>query len=126
MAKVFGAATAAIGVAATALHAIRVLDNDSANIKDAPQAILDTCNIETALKASDDSCTCFHRELMDLTRHTNKGKTSKFSIGLLAKNRVVAFTSELNVCKSTVGLALNGANLQVKNKLSTATEWLTD
>ncbi|KAF5006656.1 hypothetical protein FDECE_6990 [Fusarium decemcellulare] len=78
--------------------------------------IAQTANVDVALKACRDSCGRFHKELKDLLKHSNDEKLSKrdrFNIGFLAKDRVVAFTSELNVCKSTVGLALNGANLLV-------------
>ncbi|KAJ3536628.1 hypothetical protein NM208_g6644 [Fusarium decemcellulare] len=78
--------------------------------------IAQTANVDVALKACRDSCGRFHKELKDLLKHSNQEKLSKrdrFSIGFLAKDRVVALTSELNVCKSTVGLALNGANLLV-------------
>ena len=73
-----------------------------------------TGNLEAALKACSDVCGRFHQELKKLLRHSNEGDLSRrdrFNVGFFAKNKVVAFISELNVCKSTISLALSGANL---------------
>ncbi|KAH6960049.1 hypothetical protein BKA56DRAFT_680302 [Ilyonectria sp. MPI-CAGE-AT-0026] len=149
MAEIVGTVSAAIGIAATALHVIRVLANDLGSIKEASQVITDVKtelhnvqsvieslqtalgagdrqqvfrditkngNVEGALKACEQSCSRFHAELKELLKHSSDGKLSKrdrFNIGFLARDRVVAFTTGLNVCKSTLGLALNGANLMV-------------
>lgn len=139
--------SAAVGFAATALHAVRTLSNDLDGIKDAPQAItnaktelhnvqfvieslktsLDQSdwqpmlsdnvvkgNLEAALVACSDTCDRFHEELKNLLRHSSEGELSRrdrFNVGFFSKSRVEAFISELSVCKSTFGLALNGANL---------------
>lgn len=147
MAEIVGTVSAAVGLAATALHAVRVLANDLGSIKDAPQTIANaktelhnvqsvieslqaaldqsdwqpvlsdivcTGNLEAALKACSEVCGRFHEELKKLLRHSSEGELSRrdrFNVGFLAKDRVTAFISELNVCKSTISLALNGANL---------------
>ncbi|RSM13883.1 hypothetical protein CDV31_005632 [Fusarium ambrosium] len=75
-----------------------------------------TGNLEAALKACSDVCDRFHEELKKLLRHSKEGDLSRrdrFNVGFFAKNKVVAFISELNVCKSTISLALNGANLMI-------------
>lgn len=147
MAEIVGTVSAAIGIAATALHAVRVLANDLGSIKDAPQTIANaktelhnvqfvieslqtslgqtdwqpvlsdiahTGNLEGALKACSEVCGRFHDELKNLMRHSGEGGLSRrdrLNVGFLAKDRVMAFISELNVCKSTISLALNGTNL---------------
>ncbi|UPL01157.1 hypothetical protein LCI18_012091 [Fusarium solani-melongenae] len=76
--------------------------------------IVRTGNLEAALKACSDVCGRFHEELKKLLRHSSEGELSlrdRLNVGFLAKDRVTAFISELNVCKSTINLALNGANL---------------
>ncbi|KAM5345806.1 hypothetical protein ACJ41O_011667 [Fusarium nematophilum] len=82
----------------------------------ATQDVVLNANVEAALKACGDSCTGFHAELKELLKHSSDGKLSKrdrFNFGFLARDRVVAFANALNVCKSTLGLALNGANFIV-------------
>ncbi|RSL90607.1 hypothetical protein CEP51_000630 [Fusarium floridanum] len=149
MAEMIGTVSAAVSLATIALHAVRVLADDLASIKDAPQTIasaktelhnvqfvienlqtsLDQTdwqpvlsnivragNIEATLKACSDVCGRFHDELKNWLRHSSEGELSRrdrLNVGFLAKDRVVAFVSELNVCKSTISLALNGANLIV-------------
>ncbi|EEU42253.1 uncharacterized protein NECHADRAFT_79997 [Fusarium vanettenii 77-13-4] len=75
-----------------------------------------TGNLQAALKACSDVCGRFHEELRKLLRHSNEGDLSRrdrLNVGFFAKNKVVAFISELNVCKSTISLALSGANLMI-------------
>ncbi|RSL68276.1 hypothetical protein CEP53_002649 [Fusarium sp. AF-6] len=146
MAEIVGTVSAAVGLAATALHAVRVLANDLGSIKDAPQTIANaktelhnvqsvienlqaaldqsdwqpivsgivrTGNIDAALKACSEVCGRFHDELKNLLRHSSEGELSRrdrFNVGFLAKDRVVAFIGELNMCKATISLALNGTN----------------
>ncbi|RMJ19780.1 hypothetical protein CDV36_000585 [Fusarium kuroshium] len=149
MAEIVGTVSAAVGLAATTLHAVRVLANDLGSIKDAPQTIANaktelhnvqsvieslqaaldqgdsrpilhdialTRNLEAALKACSEVCGRFHEELKKLLRHSSEGELSRrdrLNVGFLARDRVVAFVGELSVCKSTISLALNGANLMV-------------
>ncbi|KAI8672149.1 hypothetical protein LRP88_03336 [Fusarium phalaenopsidis] len=149
MAEVVGIVSAAVGFAATALHAVRALSNDLDGIKDAPQIITNAKtelqnvqfaieslktsldqpdwqpvlsdivrkgNLEAALDACCDTCSRFHDELKNLLRHSSEGELSRrdrFNVGFFSKGRVAAFISELSVCKSTISLALNGANLMV-------------
>lgn len=76
--------------------------------------IVRTGNLEAALEACRDACSRFHDELKNLLRHSSESELSRrdrLNVGFFAKDRVVAFVGELNVCKSTISLALNGANL---------------
>lgn len=75
--------------------------------------VIQAGNVEAALTACKDSCIRFHSGLQNLLKHSTDGKISKrdkFAFGFMSKGRVAAFKSELSLCKSTVGLALNAAN----------------
>lgn len=92
----------------TALH--------STDLKTAFGAIAGSGNLEEALRACTDACDRFYKELKGLVRHSPDASSKlawrdRFAVGVLARDRVAAFTSELRLCKSTVGLALNGTNL---------------
>lgn len=75
--------------------------------------VMQAGNVEVALTACKDSCTRFHLGLQKLLKHSTDGKISKrdkFAFGFMSRGKVAAFKGELNLCKSTVGLALNAAN----------------
>jgi len=94
----------------TALHAT--------DLRTEFDAIAGSGNLKEALRACTDACDRFHEELQNLLRHSPDASSKlawrdRFAVGVLGRDRVAAFTSELRLCKSTVGLALNGTNFIV-------------
>ncbi|KAM0428962.1 hypothetical protein ACHAPT_006765 [Fusarium lateritium] len=73
-------------------------------------------SIEATLKTCSDSCERFHTEVEKLLEHSSKSGLSlrgKLTVGIFARGRITAFIDELEAHKSTINLALNGANLLV-------------
>ncbi|KFY20673.1 hypothetical protein V491_03527 [Pseudogymnoascus sp. VKM F-3775] len=134
MAEIVGTVSGTIGMAAVALQATRTLLDDlklfnvqlvidrlqvalkAGDWEPETHNVIQAGNVEAAPTACKDSCIRFHSGLQNLLKHSTDGKISKrdkFAFGFMSKGRVAAFKSELSLCKSTVGLALNAANYMV-------------
>jgi hypothetical protein len=89
------------------------LQNDG-TVTDDFRTLVQSSNVEKALKTCEESCKNFQSTLRKWLKHSDDAGVDwrdRIKVGFFGEKKLAALTNELNICKSTISMALNGANL---------------